>query len=144
MIALAGSLGLGAALAVLAHGMVRVSAQAPRAEGFWTRRILAPRRAQAMRQILPDGLSLLAGSVRAGSSLAQGLGVLAGQAPEPLRGESRRILDEQASGRDLDLALAALGDRYRLPELDLALAGIRLSRKAGSDMAGLLDEASAL
>lgn len=105
---------------------------------IWMRLFLGLR-IQKMRVALPAGMGILAGVVRAGGSLMQGLEVLAREGPEPLRTETGRILNEQRSGMDLDKSLSALALRYPFAEMQLAAAGIQLSRQTGSDLGEVLD-----
>ncbi len=105
---------------------------------FWAR-LTRPFRIQRMRVAMPAGMGILSGVVRAGGSLVQGLEVLAREGPEPLKTEIARILSENLAGRDLDRSLASLALRYPFPEMELAAAGIRLSRQTGSDMGDVLD-----
>ena len=76
--------------------------------------------------------------------MVQAFGTLSQEGPEPLRSECLRLVGEQGAGRDLDKALEALTLRYGIDELNLAVAGIRLSRRAGTDLAETLEEAAAL
>lgn len=110
---------------------------------FWMRLFLGLR-IQKMRVALPAGMGILAGVVRAGGSLMQGLEVLAREGPEPLRRETARILTENRSGMDLDRSLSALALRYPFAEMQLAAAGIQLSRQTGSDLGEVLDRVVAL
>jgi tight adherence protein B len=87
----------------------------------------------------PEFVSLLAGSLRAGSSLNLALGVVATQLPEPLKQEVGLILREQKLGLSMDESLANFSQRIELEDFQLLCAAIRISRSSGGNLADALD-----
>jgi tight adherence protein B len=87
----------------------------------------------------PEFVSLLAGSLRAGSSLNLALGVVATQLPEPLKQEVGLVLREQKLGLSMDESLANFSQRVDLEDFQLLCAAIRISRSSGGNLADALD-----
>jgi tight adherence protein B len=88
---------------------------------------------------LAEALQLLAGSLRAGQSLAQALNNVANDAPSPSAEEYRRALTETRLGRDLTDALYAVGDRMHSEDFEWVVGAIDINRTTGGDLAVILD-----
>ena len=88
---------------------------------------------------LPDTLNLLAGSMRAGFSFAQGLEAVADEASEPSRGELQRVFAESRLGRPLEDSLEEAANRMQSVDLTWAVMAIRIQREVGGNLAELLD-----
>jgi len=88
---------------------------------------------------LPDTLNLLAGSMRAGFSFAQGLESVADEAQEPTRREFQRVFTESRLGRPIEDALEDSADRMASVDLMWAVMAIRIQREVGGNLAELLD-----
>ncbi|MFK7962858.1 MAG: type II secretion system F family protein [Burkholderiaceae bacterium] len=104
---------------------------------FFLKRIKR-RRLQAFRGQLPEVLSLLSVSLRAGAALNSALGELAEQMPPPARQEITMLLREQRMGRSMDDALSSLEARMPLEETMLLVSSLRLGLKAGGSLAETL------
>jgi tight adherence protein B len=96
---------------------------------------LRSRRTRRVLQQLPDALTLLAGLLRSGHGLSQGLTLLALRQTAPLQQELQLLLRKHRLGLPLDTALAQL--HHRIPEPDVALLAmaIRCSRELGGNLA---------
>jgi tight adherence protein B len=88
---------------------------------------------------LPDTLALLAGSMRAGFSFAQGLEAVAEEASEPSRRELQRVFAESRLGRPIEDALEDSAQRMQSVDLAWAVMAIRIQREVGGNLAELLD-----
>ena len=88
---------------------------------------------------LPDILNLLAGSMRAGFSFAQGLEAVANEAAEPARRELQRVFTESRLGRPIEDALEDSANRMASVDLMWAVMAIRIQREVGGNLAELLD-----
>jgi tight adherence protein B len=88
---------------------------------------------------LPDTLALLAGSMRAGFSFAQGLEAVAEEASEPSRRELQRVFAESRLGRPIEDALEDSAARMQSVDLAWAVMAIRIQREVGGNLAELLD-----
>lgn len=102
------------------------------------------RRLKAFGAQLPDALSMIARSLRAGQSLSFGFNMVATEMPAPLGKEFGRVFEEQNLGIPLDDTLRALTDR--IPNLDLKffVTALILQRQTGGDLAEILDKISEL
>jgi tight adherence protein B len=104
--------------------------------------LLHRRRRKRLRNFqmqLPDTLSLLAGSMRAGFSFAQGLETVANEAAEPTRRELQRVFTESRLGRPIEDALEDSANRMGSVDLMWAVMAIRIQREVGGNLAELLD-----
>lgn len=100
------------------------------------------RRSRRLRKFetqLPDVLTLLAGSMRAGFSFAQGLEAVAEEAPEPSGRELQRCFTESRLGRPIEDALEDSANRMHSVDLMWAVMAIRIQREVGGNLAELLD-----
>jgi tight adherence protein B len=97
------------------------------------------KRLRAFQVQLPDTLNLLAGSMRAGFSFAQGLESVADEAQEPTRREFQRVFTESRLGRPIEDALEDSANRMASVDLMWAVMAIRIQREVGGNLAELLD-----
>jgi tight adherence protein B len=97
------------------------------------------RRLRKFETQLPDVLTLLAGSMRAGFSFAQGLEAVAEEAPEPSGRELQRSYTESRLGRPIEDALEDSANRMHSVDLMWAVMAIRIQREVGGNLAELLD-----
>ena len=88
---------------------------------------------------LPDTLTLLAGTLRAGYSLLQGVEAVAQEVEDPMGRELRRVLAEARLGRPLEQALEEAAERMKSPDFEWAVMAIRIQREVGGNLAELLD-----
>ena len=88
---------------------------------------------------LPDGLTTLAGSLRAGRSLGQALEALAREFPAPMGRELRKIVAEVRLGRRLPDALDEAVERMGSPDFRWAVLAIQIQAEVGGNLAELLD-----
>jgi tight adherence protein B len=116
-----------------------VALAAPAALAWWGLGLLARRRLKAFDEQLPDLLSGLAGSLRAGHGFLQSLQVVAQDAPKPAGDELRRALRETRLGRPVDEALAGIGRRVPSRDFDYVLTAISVQRTSGGSLAGLFE-----
>jgi tight adherence protein B len=91
---------------------------------------------------LPDTLTLLASSLRAGFSLMQGLEAVAQEISEPMRKELQRVFTEVRLGRTVEDSLGDAADRMQSNDLLWTVMAIRIQREVGGNLAVLLDTVS--
>jgi tight adherence protein B len=91
---------------------------------------------------LPDTLTLLASSLRAGFSLMQGLEAVAQEISDPMRKELQRVFTEVRLGRPVEDALGDAADRMESNDLRWTVMAIRIQREVGGNLAVLLDTVS--
>lgn len=99
---------------------------------------LGKRRQKAFVMTLPDMLSLLAGSMRAGYSLMQGVEAVSQEISEPMGKELRRVVTESRLGRDLEESLDGVAERMNSADFAWAVVAIRIQREVGGNLAELL------
>ncbi|MFM8304834.1 MAG: type II secretion system F family protein [Actinomycetota bacterium] len=102
-------------------------------------RVRRTRRLRRFETQLPDVLNLLAGSMRAGFSFAQGLEAVADEASEPAKRELQRVCTESRLGRPIEDALEDAATRMHSVDLSWAVMAIRIQREVGGNLAELLD-----
>ncbi len=90
-------------------------------------------------QQFPDALDSMARALRAGHALAGALEILATEAPQPLRAELRRTMDEYKLGSSWELALTGLAERIPLLEIRLFTAAILLQNRTGGRLTEVLE-----
>jgi tight adherence protein B len=87
---------------------------------------------------LPDMLQLLAGTLRAGYSLMQGVEAVSQEVTEPMGKELRRVVTESRLGRPLEEALDGIAERMASPDFAWAVMAIRIQREVGGNLSELL------
>jgi tight adherence protein B len=102
-------------------------------------RILATQRRKKFAEQLPDTLQILAGSLRSGHGLAQGIETVAREAESPTSDEFRRLTIETRLGRDFVQSLRALADRVGSEDFGWVVQAMEIQREVGGDLAAILD-----
>jgi len=135
-------------LSALAWGLARdpvtplivalLTAWAPR----FTLRWLRQRRIHKLEQQLPDALQMLAGALKAGVSLSQGIQQLVREALPPISQEFDLLLREQRLGVSMDSALENLNQRVPLQSMTLTVSAMRIASETGGQLAETLERAS--
>jgi tight adherence protein B len=97
------------------------------------------RRADKMRDQLPDVLTIMASSLRAGHSFLQALDTVAREIPAPANVEFQRLVAEIRLGRPAEDALEALADRVGSPDFRWAVLAVNIQREVGGNLAEILD-----
>jgi tight adherence protein B len=97
------------------------------------------RRARAFEDQLPDILTTIAGSLKAGHSFKQGLQSVVDEDQQPASTELRRVLTETSLGRPMDDALAEMADRTGSENFQFAITAVTIQRQVGGSLAGLFD-----
>ncbi|MCU1456669.1 MAG: type secretion system protein [Actinomycetia bacterium] len=96
-------------------------------------------RVAQFQEQLPQILSLLAGSLRAGFSFVQGLESVANESMDPMKREMQRVFNEGRLGRPIEDAMDEAADRMDSTDLRWAVMAIRIQREVGGNLAELLD-----
>ena len=112
------------------------------ASPFAAFRIAARRRSKAFDKQLPDVLSTIASTLRAGHGLRMSLRAVADDGSPPASEEFTRVLGEERLGRPLDQAIAAMCERIESPDLDYVATAINVQSQAGGSLATLFDTLS--
>lgn len=99
---------------------------------------LSGQRKRKFQSQLPDMLQLMAGSLRAGYSLMQGVEAVAQEVDDPIGGELRRVLAEARLGRVLEDSLDEMAERLDSRDFAWAVMAVRIQREVGGNLAELL------
>jgi Flp pilus assembly protein TadB len=99
---------------------------------------LIQRRRAKFADQLPDMLQFVAGSLRSGFSLGQGLDAAVRENTQPVAGEFSRALAESRIGVDLEDALDVVADRMESADLHWTVIAIRIQRETGGNLAEVL------
>lgn len=119
------------------YGLVAVGITIAAPFGFVAYR--TNQRKRAFEQQLPDTLTLLASSLRAGFSFMQGLEAVAQEIGAPMRRELQRVFTEVRLGREPEDALADAATRMDSIDLAWTVMAIKIQREVGGNLATLLD-----
>ncbi|HVM29998.1 MAG TPA: type II secretion system F family protein [Candidatus Limnocylindrales bacterium] len=114
---------------------VAVGFFAPR---FWIRRRQA-QRLKAFNSGLADTITLLANSLRAGSSFLQAVEMVVRETRPPISTEFGRVVREVNLGLDLEQALVNMTRRVKSEDLDLMATAITIQYQVGGNLAEILD-----
>jgi tight adherence protein B len=87
----------------------------------------------------PGALEFIARSMRAGHAFSISLEMLHHEFEQPLAGEFRRVFEEQNLGMPLDAALARLGARVHLVDVQFFVTAVVLQRRTGGNLTEILD-----
>ena len=98
----------------------------------------AKRRLKKFNAQLPDMLSLLSGTLRAGYSLMQGVEAVSREVEDPIGYELRRVVTESRLGRPLEESLDAAAERMGSADFGWAVMAIGIQREVGGNLAELL------
>ncbi len=100
------------------------------------------RRRAAFCAQLPDLLTLLVGSLRAGYGLAQAIELVAREVPDPAGKEFGRIVRATGLGLPLQRALENMAERIDSDDLDLVVTAINVQYEMGGNLSVVLDTIS--
>ena len=118
------AIGVGALCALVPNGLLKVALK---------------RRAEKLREQLPDVLTVLASSLRAGHSFMQALDTVAKEIAPPAAGEFQRVVAEVRLGRPVEEALEALAERVGSADFRWAVLAVNIQREVGGNLAEILD-----
>jgi tight adherence protein B len=112
-----------------------VGLYAPR---FYLKRRQA-KRIRAFGEQLPDTITLLANSLRAGSSFLQGIELVTREARPPISEEFDRVVRDMQLGLAMQPALNNLVRRVASEDLELMVTAIQIQSQVGGNLATVLD-----
>lgn len=99
---------------------------------------IAGKRGKDFVKQLPDMLTLLSGSLRAGYSLMQGIEAVSKEVEEPMGKELRRVVTEARLGREVEDAMESVAERMDSPDFAWAVMAVRIQREVGGNLSELL------
>jgi tight adherence protein B len=116
---------------ILGVGVLLLLIFLPRKAYAWMRQ----RRIDKIQAQLPDGLMMIASSMRAGLGFAPALESLARDLDPPLSQEFSLVLREQRMGIKPDEALGNFNQRVPIPDVTLFVSAVGISRDVGGNLA---------
>lgn len=108
-----------------------------------TLRFLTSRRLKRFGNQLPDALTALAGSLRAGRSIGQAMEALSHELGDPMGRELRKVVAEVRLGRTLHDTLTDAADRIGSDDFRWAVLAMQIQSEVGGNLAELLDQVAA-
>jgi len=105
---------------------------------FWVGRRIAGRLSSFNKQ-LPDTITLLSNSLRAGSSFLQSIELVSREGGPPMSEEMGRVVREVNLGLGMEEALHNLVRRIKSDDLDLMVTAIGIQQQVGGNLAEILD-----
>ena len=111
------------------------------APGVWLKR-RESRRAKDFANQLPDMLTMLIGSLRAGYGLLYATTIVENEMPDPIATEFGRVIKETALGYSLGDALDHLVERVQNDDLELIVTAIHIQNEVGGSLAEVLETIS--
>ncbi len=97
------------------------------------------KRLRVFGEQLPDTITLLANSLRAGSSFLQGIELVTREARPPISEEFDRVVRDMQLGMALQPALNNLVRRVASEDLELMVTAIQIQSQVGGNLATVLD-----
>jgi tight adherence protein B len=102
-------------------------------------RLALTRRAEKLREQLPDVLTIMASSLRAGHSFLQSLDTVAKEISQPAASEFQRVVAEVRLGRPAEDAMEAMAERVGSADFKWAVLAVNIQREVGGNLAEILD-----
>lgn len=104
--------------------------------------VLRRRRMTLLVEQLPDGLTMMAGAMRAGASLQIALDLVVKESPAPLSQEFSVLLREQRLGLALEDSLRGLSQRLKQEDIDLFVSALTIAKEVGGNLSEILERLS--
>ncbi len=136
---------------VLLFALLAIVRVAPMAVVLWIGSWFLPRvliewawkaRLEKIDVQIPQAVSSLANSMRAGLSLVQAITRLSEQAREPIRGEFKIMANQYAYGADMETVIRNAKARLALANFNLFASALLLNREMGGDISETLTRIS--
>jgi tight adherence protein B len=99
----------------------------------------ARRRLKTFDAQLPDLLTTIAASLKAGHSFRQGIQAVVDEGQDPAAKEFKRVLAETRLGRPMDGALSEMSRRVGSKNLEFVLTAVTIQRQVGGSLASIFD-----
>ncbi len=104
--------------------------------------LLAQRRKRKINEALPDGLALIAGAMKAGSTFSIAIQAFVEEQDGPLGQEFSLLLREQRVGARMEEALDNLAERVQTEEMDLFVSAALIAQEVGGNLSEILQRLS--
>jgi tight adherence protein B len=108
----------------------------------WLLSFLKKRRETKFLDGFPDAVDVIVRGIKAGLPLIESMKIVSNDAPEPIKGEFRSILETQTIGIPVGEACAKLYERIPLPEANFFGIVITIQQKSGGNLSEALGNLS--
>jgi tight adherence protein B len=105
--------------------------------------VISSKRQARLRKLteqLPEATRMIASAMRAGLSLETGVDIVAAEAPDPIRSEFQKLMNEWRLTSDLKASFRSFSTRIPLDDFRLFAASVSLHRDAGGNFSQILDQ----
>ncbi|MGB1882608.1 MAG: type II secretion system F family protein [Gammaproteobacteria bacterium] len=97
------------------------------------------KRLSRIEEQLPDALTMVSGSLRAGASLNIALDNLVAEQPAPLSQEFEILTQEQRLGVDFEISLTNMEKRIPMQDFRMLTTALRINREVGGNLAETIE-----
>lgn len=101
--------------------------------------VMRKRRQEKLVLQLPDGLTMMAGAMRAGAGLQAALDLVVKEMPPPLTQEFSVLLREQRLGLPLEESLRGMSERLKLEDVNLFVSALTIAKEVGGNLSEILE-----
>lgn len=101
--------------------------------------VLISKRGAAFSNQLPDTLSMLAGSLKAGYSLPQAVDIVSRECADPMAAEFRRVLTDARLGLPVEDSLEKMAARMQNTSFEWMVLAVKIQREVGGNLVELLN-----
>ena len=108
----------------------------------WLLKFLKKRREAKFLSGFPDAVDVIVRGVKAGLPLLESLRIITNDAPEPLKGEFRAIVETQSIGIPLGEACGKLYEHIPVPEANFFAIVVSIQQRAGGNLSEALGNLS--
>ncbi len=105
---------------------------------IWVSAMRSRRMALISRQ-MPEAVTLLANSLRAGFALQHGIDIITKQMEPPIAGEFGRLVVDMNVGASIEDAMQGLLERANTEEVNLMVTAVLIQRTSGGNLAEILE-----
>ena len=102
------------------------------------------RRLERFRSLFPDAIDVIVRGIKSGVPLADCLKIVANEASEPVKGEFKTLVEDQALGLPLGDAVQRLPDRIPIPETSFFAIVIAVQSRTGGNLSEALANLSSV
>jgi len=108
----------------------------------WFLGFLSKRRTKKFVEEFPGAIDVIVRGIRAGLPVADCFRIVASEAPEPVRGEFRQVVEAQSMGLGVGEAVERLAERIPVPEVSFFSIVVTITQKTGGNLSDSLTNLS--
>ena len=104
----------------------------------------ASRRTWKFEEQFPEAVDLISRALRAGHALPTAIGMVAGEIPDPVGSEFKKLYDQQNFGMSMTDAMRGFAVRVPILDARFFVTAVLTQRESGGNLAGVLDNLAAV